>query len=68
MDGNLKPRAPPVRVGSYPEGIAITRDGRKAYVANWFSDDISVIDLVFGKGNPPHQMRARCRGGTFPGY
>ena len=36
-------------VGSYPEGVAITSDSRKAYVANWFSDDISVIDLVAAK-------------------
>ena len=31
-------------VGRYPEGVAI-HDGR-AYVANWFSDDVSVIDLA----------------------
>ena len=33
-----------IPVGRYPEGVAI-RDGF-AYVANWFSDDVSVIDLA----------------------
>ena len=31
-------------VGQYPEGVAIL-DGQ-AYVANWFSDDVTVIDLA----------------------
>lgn len=35
-----------IRVGSYPEGVAVSGDGARAYVANWFSDDLSVIDLV----------------------
>ena len=33
-----------VAVGPYPEGIAVA--GPRAYVANWFSDDVSVIDLA----------------------
>lgn len=33
-----------VKVGDYPEGIVV--EGDRAYVANWFSDDVSVIDLV----------------------
>ncbi|WP_370693790.1 YncE family protein [Methylobacterium sp. NEAU K] len=32
-----------VAVGPYPEGVAVA--GSRAYVANWFSDDVSVIDL-----------------------
>ncbi|SFM17450.1 YncE family protein [Methylobacterium pseudosasicola] len=36
-----------VPVGRYPEGVAIL--GGRAYVANWFSDDISVIDLAASK-------------------
>ncbi|QGY00629.1 YncE family protein [Methylobacterium mesophilicum SR1.6/6] len=32
-----------VPVGRYPEGVALL--GTRAYVANWFSDDVSVIDL-----------------------
>ncbi|HRN89596.1 YncE family protein [Hyphomicrobium sp.] len=34
-----------VKVGSYPEGVAIGENGTRAYVANWFSDNVSVIDL-----------------------
>ncbi|AHB49336.1 protein MxaE [Hyphomicrobium nitrativorans NL23] len=34
-----------VKVGSYPEGVAIGENGKRAYVANWFSDNVSVIDL-----------------------
>ena len=33
-----------VTVGPYPEGVAIL--GGFAYVANWFSDDVSVVDLA----------------------
>jgi YVTN family beta-propeller protein len=33
-----------VPVGRYPEGVVI--DGTSAYVANWFSDSVSVIDLA----------------------
>lgn len=32
-----------VPVGRYPEGVATA--GKRAYVANWFSDSVSVIDL-----------------------
>jgi YVTN family beta-propeller protein len=35
-----------IRVGSYPEGVAVSGDDARAYVANWFSDDLSVVDLV----------------------
>lgn len=40
--------APPahVKVGSYPEGIVIVAGGARCYVANWFSDTVSVVDLV----------------------
>ncbi|KQT14597.1 hypothetical protein ASG40_04535 [Methylobacterium sp. Leaf399] len=33
-----------VSVGRYPEGIVVDRE--RAYVANWFSDSVSVIDLA----------------------
>jgi YVTN family beta-propeller protein len=33
-----------VPVGRYPEGVAVA--GPRAYVANWFSDSVSVIDLT----------------------
>ncbi len=56
---DLRMRAPPIKVGSYPEGIAVTRDGRKAYVANWFSDTVSVIDIETAK----EIRRIRCAAG-----
>ena len=33
-----------VRVGRYPEGVVIAE--ASAYVANWFSDSVSVIDMA----------------------
>ena len=33
-----------IPVGKYPEGVAIL--GERAYVANWFSDDVSIVDLT----------------------
>lgn len=51
--------APAVRVGGYPEGVVIGAGGRRAYVANWFSDDISVVDL--DRGREIH--RIKCAGG-----
>ena len=35
-----------VKVGRYPEGITILPDQSKAYVANWFSGYVSVIDIA----------------------
>ena len=49
----------PVKVGGYPEGVAVSADGAKAYVANWFSDDVSVIDLATLK----EIRRVKCAGG-----
>ncbi|HHY49769.1 MAG TPA: YncE family protein [Alphaproteobacteria bacterium] len=37
--------SPPIKVGDYPEGVIIGADGMRAYVANWFSDDVAVLDL-----------------------
>lgn len=34
-----------IRAGGAPHGIAISRDGRHAYITNLVSDDLSVIDL-----------------------
>jgi YVTN family beta-propeller protein len=53
--------APPgsIRVGGYPEGIAIGVDGRHAYAANWFSDDVSVLDLESLR----EIRRIKCPGG-----
>jgi YVTN family beta-propeller protein len=38
-----------VSVGHTPSGLAITKDGRTLFVANRFSDNISVIDTESGK-------------------
>jgi YVTN family beta-propeller protein len=34
-----------IKFGGYPEGVAVGAGGQRAYVANWFSDDVSVLDL-----------------------
>ncbi|KAB1074458.1 YncE family protein [Methylobacterium planeticum] len=44
LDADRLTLAGTVAVGKYPEGIAVL--GGRAYVANWFSDDVSVIDLA----------------------
>ncbi len=38
-----------IDVGDGPRGVAVTGDGRKAYVVNSLSEDISVVDLVAGR-------------------
>ncbi|MDR1222816.1 MAG: beta-propeller fold lactonase family protein [Tannerella sp.] len=38
-----------VRVGHTPDGLAVTKDGRTLFVANRFSDNISVIDIESGR-------------------
>jgi YVTN family beta-propeller protein len=38
----------PIDVGSAPGGIAITPDGKRAYVTNFESESVSVIDTVSG--------------------
>ncbi len=37
------------KVGRFPEGLVVEPQGRKAYVANWFSGDVSVLDVASGK-------------------
>jgi YVTN family beta-propeller protein len=44
LDAEDGTRRATVPVGRYPEGVAIT--GQGVYVANWFSDSVSVIDLA----------------------
>ncbi len=45
---DLDGRAPiaEIAVGEYPEGIEASRDGARLYVANWFSNTLSVIDAA----------------------
>ena len=37
------------KVGRFPEGIVVEPRGAKAYVANWFSGDVSVLDVISGR-------------------
>jgi YVTN family beta-propeller protein len=46
LDANDLTIVQSLKVGRYPEGVVETPDGRKLYVANWFSDDVSVIDIA----------------------
>ena len=42
-----------VAVGSQPEGIAITPDGKTAYVANSGANTVTPIDVAPGKADTP---------------
>jgi YVTN family beta-propeller protein len=44
LDAGTLEIAATIGVGRYPEGIVI--EGGRAYVANWFSDSVSVLDLA----------------------
>lgn len=48
LNSDASERPPNFKVGSYPEGIAVAGN-TKIYVTNWFSDDLSVVDLETGK-------------------
>jgi len=37
------------KVGAYPEGVAIVDGGRYALVADWFSDDVRLVDPASGE-------------------
>jgi YVTN family beta-propeller protein len=41
--------APPIKVGRDPDSIAISPDGTRVLVANFFADDISIIDTSTNK-------------------
>ena len=38
----------PIAVGIYPVGIALSPDGRRAFVTNYYSDDVYVVDTEVG--------------------
>jgi YVTN family beta-propeller protein len=42
----------PFGVGTYPDAIAVTPDGERAYVANYTSNSVTPIDLVTGTALP----------------
>ena len=43
----------PITVGANPEAIAVTPDGRTAYVANYGSGSVTPIDTATRKAGPP---------------
>jgi len=38
-----------IKGGTAPHGVAVSKDGKFAYVTNLLSDDLSIIDTVLGK-------------------
>jgi len=36
-------------VGDYPEGIAMSADGKRAYVAVWMDNKLAEVDVASGK-------------------
>ena len=52
-----------IGVGTYPDAIAVTPNGRRAYVANYTSNTVTPIDLVTGRALPAIQLGAECRAG-----
>jgi YVTN family beta-propeller protein len=45
--------SPPITVGNSPSGLAITPDGKRAYVANNADGTVSVITTATGAVSPP---------------
>lgn len=41
-----------IKVGSYPDAVAITPNGKMAYVANYTSNTVTPIDLATNKARP----------------
>ena len=40
---------PDIPVGDYPEGIAMSADGTRAYVAVWMDNKLQEIDVAAGR-------------------
>ena len=49
-----------IGVGTYPDAIAITPDGTRAYVTNYTSNSVTPIDLATGKALPPIALGANA--------
>ncbi|MGO9964383.1 MAG: YncE family protein [Acidimicrobiales bacterium] len=45
-----------LEVGTYPDAIAITPDGKRAYVTNYASNSVTPIDLETGQAMAPIQL------------
>ncbi len=50
----------PIAVGTYPDAIAITPDGTRAYVTNYTSNSVTPVDLLTGKALPPIALGANA--------
>jgi YVTN family beta-propeller protein len=52
--------AQPIPVGADPQAIAVTPDGRTAYVLDWAAGSVTPIVTATGRALPPIQV------GSFP--
>jgi len=48
FDGAFAPQ-PEIDVGDYPEGIAMSADGTRAYVAVWMDNRLAEVDVAGNK-------------------
>ncbi|MEZ4513901.1 MAG: beta-propeller fold lactonase family protein [Chloroflexota bacterium] len=46
VEGNLNRKEAEIETGTHPQAVAISPDGRFAYVTNQFSNTLSVVDLT----------------------
>ena len=60
VDLTTRRAGPPIPVGTRPQAIAVTPDGRTAYVANSGSGTVTPIDTATGRAGTP------IRAGTGP--
>ncbi|MDS4059341.1 MAG: putative Ig domain-containing protein [Candidatus Contendobacter sp.] len=51
-----------IPVGRFPKGVTFSPDGLRAYVANWGSDSVSVIDVL--NGWVTDELKSATTGGT----
>lgn len=49
-----------LQVGTYPDAIAITPDGTRAYVTNYGSNSVTPVDLLTGKALAPIALGANA--------
>ncbi|RMH38613.1 MAG: hypothetical protein D6689_19075 [Deltaproteobacteria bacterium] len=68
-DGRLAPRERAgelFRTGMNPYGVAVTRDGARAYVAERLGERVTVLDLDAGPGTERRILVGDESGGPFP--
>jgi DNA-binding beta-propeller fold protein YncE len=54
------------RTGMNPAGIAVSPNGRRAYVAERLGERVTVLDLAAGPGNERRFLAGDVSGGEFP--